>query len=84
MVRKMPNDSGMGLKEFIEDLVASYKEDKDEAGLRKAGRALGIDWQRLQYWIKSGKKQQELLDFLEKARKDRGISKTAMWDRLTK
>lgn len=74
----MANDPGMGLREFVDELVADY------GSLRKAGKNLGIDWQRLQYWKESGKKLQDFIDFLETVRKKRKIGKAAFWDRITK
>lgn len=77
----MKNDKSerMGsIKEYIEGLEVQY------GGLRAAGRALGIDYQRLQYYKKSGHKLQRFLDFIEEARKKSKISKSAAWDALVK
>lgn len=71
------NSLGVGsIKQFIEELEAEF------GSLRKAGEELDIDWQRLQYYKKSGVKLQQFLDFIEKARRKTGKSKTAIWDAL--
>lgn len=68
---------GMGsIKEYIEEL------EKKFGSLRKAGDALDIDWQRLQYYKKSGQKLQQFLDFLEESRKKTKKSKSAVWDAI--
>ena len=64
------------VREYIEDLEAKF------GGLRAAGRALGIDYQRLQYYKRAGHKLQEFLDFLESSRVCAKLSKSAAWDRV--
>lgn len=64
------------IKEYIEHI------EKEFGGLRAAGEALHIDWQRLQYWKKSGEKLQKFLDFLESSRSKAKMSKSAMWDKV--
>lgn len=64
------------IKEYIEVLEQQF------GGLRKAGKALGIDWQRLQYYKKSGEKLQKFLDFLEVSRIKTKKSKGVIWDTL--
>lgn len=64
------------IRQYIEELEKRY------GGLRAAGEELGIDWQRLQYWKKSGHKLQRFLDFLEESRKKTKKSKSAIWDSL--
>lgn len=71
------NSGSVGsIKEYIEQIEAHF------GGLRAAGKALGIDWQRLQYWKKSGHKLQQFLDFLDESRRKTKLSKTAVWDSI--
>lgn len=64
------------LSKFILELEHKY------GGWRPAARALGVEYQDLQYWARSGRKIQEFLDFLEHARKKEKLSKSAMWDKI--
>lgn len=77
MVRKGDTSQGMGsIKEYIEHL------EREFGGLRAAGKALGIDYQRLQYYKKSGHKLQQFIDFIEDSRKKAKLPKAGLWERL--
>ena len=69
------------VKELVLALIDEY--GGPDKSIMEAGRQLGIDYQRLQYWRDSGRKIQQFIDFLENTRRKRKISKSALWDAIT-
>lgn len=71
------------VKEFIIESVAQCdKEKRLGYGWRPAGRVYETDYQRLQYLAEKGDTFQEFIDLLERIRKTRKLSKSALWERL--
>jgi hypothetical protein len=74
-IKKMP------VSDVIKAIVAITRVNGRDNRTR-AAELLGLDRQRMDYMEKSGTKNRELIEALERARKALGMSKAAFWDFL--
>lgn len=63
-----------GLKNYVDEL------EKEFGSVTEVSKALDVPRQSIRYWQKSGRKLQELLNFLERSRRKTKRSKSALWD----
>lgn len=68
----------MRVKDLIDALETKY------GSLRAAAEALGVSHQNLSNWRKGGKKQKELFEFMERARRDLRMAESKAWKSAVK
>jgi transcriptional regulator with XRE-family HTH domain len=85
----MVSANSLGVKELIEALQDKHRyKDKNGvwhlASLRDLAEIYGESHQNLSNWKKGMKKQSELLDFIEKARKGLGLDPGQVYRKIIK
>lgn len=77
-------DMHSGVREIIEALRRKYARGPKLASLREIGRIFGVSHQTLTNWTKAPKEHIQLFGFIEKARKELGLSESTVYKRTIK